>query len=671
MSGARVRASLLLIVLCVAILEVRAQVRIREGVDINPRSVQPIQPSTPSAVAAGAQTIQVDFTFSGSLRTDRDSFMRVAHSSCGAVVDVNLKTTRTITVPASGGGYSIFARIAVTSGGPASLSVRIGSDVIRYETFTAPGNVTAQYGADVFLFNSASFWVDPEEIFSGSQTGFVFALEHPYIWCAPTVWHPNMATTLTITRGELLGRFYNALGTPIGTSVTGTSAELAAMSYLADGVQPQGESGQVTIEASSQGNVVGSTSFTVFRSVPVVDHFEVRTEEDTIAFTESTKILVKAKDADNADVDLEGDALLSFSLLGDWAYGTFIAPNGDTLKSVPVELESVRYDDAHGGGVRLAAVTKNPATSVLVSVRVSVEGDPGITGQKEAAIIEQSVEFLMNLPKTVQPVIPPQTNATPNEVNRKAFAIQWTRGGVLKGEGQFNLSTDYVDASGGHAHRNSRRPSIHENFGRFISTLDGASGRPLLGSSHSDFAVPYEYVASQFGGIVLLRVQSTAHTLLWDTVSVVEQVPGLVNFRNAIVIPPAWIFNQSDTGAVRHPDNAWCTLSTGDNLRLALLDFQDWAMSEENTEGQVTVSLNDLSLPMGGKFDIGAGWNVPNNQHYYHRTGKSVDINNVDSAFKKSKRWTSMGRRLKELMIAHGGAEIVEGPIHFEFTGGR
>ena len=30
-----------------------------------------------------------------------------------------------------------------------------------------------------------------------------------------------------------------------------------------------------------------------------------------------------------------------------------------------------------------------------------------------------------------------------------------------------------------------------------------------------------------------------------------------------------------------------------------------------------------------------------------------------------------MGRRLKELMIAHGGAEIVEGPIHFEFTGGR
>ena len=46
------------------------------------------------------------------------------------------------------------------------------------------------------------------------------------------------------------------------------------------------------------------------------------------------------------------------------------------------------------------------------------------------------------------------------------------------------------------------------------------------------------------------------------------------------------------------------------------------------------MKINDLSLPRGGKFDLGGNYseNTQNNPHASHRTGNDVDIGKVDLA---------------------------------------
>ena len=57
------------------------------------------------------------------------------------------------------------------------------------------------------------------------------------------------------------------------------------------------------------------------------------------------------------------------------------------------------------------------------------------------------------------------------------------------------------------------------------------------------------------------------------------------------------------------------------------------ALGYQNKKG-AGLNINDLSLPRGGKFDLGGNYseNTQNNPHASHRTGNDVDIGKVDLA---------------------------------------
>ena len=63
------------------------------------------------------------------------------------------------------------------------------------------------------------------------------------------------------------------------------------------------------------------------------------------------------------------------------------------------------------------------------------------------------------------------------------------------------------------------------------------------------------------------------------------------------------------------------------HLLLAGLEFYDCQVELEGTA--LPVSINDMSLPLGGYFDLRANWDcdVANPTHRFHRIGFSVDIN--------------------------------------------
>ena len=96
-----------------------------------------------------------------------------------------------------------------------------------------------------------------------------------------------------------------------------------------------------------------------------------------------------------------------------------------------------------------------------------------------------------------------------------------------------------------------------------------------------------------------------------------------------------------------HPENHYATNDTISAIQGMAQDYF------EATEGTM-ISINDMSLPWGGLFDISGNW-APS--HHWHRTGKSVDIDHegVDETV------------LDEIAITHGGRRREVDRIHYEF----
>lgn len=127
--------------------------------------------------------------------------------------------------------------------------------------------------------------------------------------------------------------------------------------------------------------------------------------------------------------------------------------------------------------------------------------------------------------------------------------------------------------------------------------------------------------ASEISGIE--TIVARAADLPDAQASVAIQVPGLRDFR---AFPSGtWRF----TGALteRHTDNHWATAYTIAQAALMATDY--YVMRS------AVMQVNDMSLPLGGMFDICGTWNrrdtcVPNalrGGHASHRQGTGVDVN--------------------------------------------
>jgi hypothetical protein len=96
---------------------------------------------------------------------------------------------------------------------------------------------------------------------------------------------------------------------------------------------------------------------------------------------------------------------------------------------------------------------------------------------------------------------------------------------------------------------------------------------------------------------------------------------------------------------MRHQDNNWCTSEFSDSLQLAIEKFYNWTLSDENGGLAVPVSLNDMSLLLGGRYDISGLWDQRNSeQHRYHRLGTSVDVNHTLTPIQLQKLTIYMGQ---------------------------
>ncbi len=768
-----------------------AQVRILERVLIDSRPPKIVQ-----SASGGNMSLVVTFSFTGSIRPDMPRFLRATNCATDQFVDP-MSTSATISIPARSGRNTTVARWSIPAGtsGTAKLKIEADGVVLREDTIAVNCFCTLQMNPEVFLQSGVKLTL-PGSITHG-QSAPIGMTNAPFTSCSNTVWHPNMRTTITIAQGASFGSFYDENGNRLGTSATGNQFELSKVRFVADGDQPEGGKGTLTLEASSQGVTIGSTdveieasstppvidsvrtatgklSFPVGSTVALqgyfhdldsdvanatwslvnapisssnssdgnpsvvassvnnvtspesqsfpldlegfylfrftvmdaggntrtkdlyieaigLDHFDITLEKDEIAFTETSRIFVQAKDKDNNDVDLDGDSRLIFSLKGESAYGTFIKPNGDTVKTFPTEAGGITYSDAQARKVVFAAVAANPETIGKPKIVVALESDLSKDGEKEITVLEQHLKIVMLGPKQIMPILPNTILIIPpgssNPFSTK-FKVRSTLRGQPVGQQPFELSNDHVIGSGGHEHNEPRRPNTPNNYGYFISKKDNLNHlAPLDDNTGSDGEATFEFVSSFFGDVMKIKLQSPQNPLLFDTVTIVEKVEGLKNF--ASVQSNMWrltgsngttTYDKCPGTEIRHSGNHFASKRLFEDLQSALVDFFQWSGSSEEDGGfgtYLVLGINDMSLENGGLFDICGNWQKG---HTYHRIGASVDIdknslgffspaNEFDLKTRTAPDGRTLLQHLTRIIDNHGGKKYPEEPIHYGFGG--
>jgi hypothetical protein len=282
-------------------------------------------------------------------------------------------------------------------------------------------------------------------------------------------------------------------------------------------------------------------------------------------------------------------------------------------------LEHILYGDAKAGLIQFAAVRKNPIDPVLSKVRVELESDPTKAGEGELLVVEQTLKIVMEGEREVVPRnlgglrIPP----APTAENRKEFRVQLTRNNVPVPNHPFQLTNDYIDATGGHDHVTPRRNRNRDNYGYFIvKRTNDITDSPYSGQTQADGRETFNFVSSFFGDRMLFRVQSTQNALLWDTVSIVENVAGL------IPLPSGTNNLITHTSTKGQHSLANSNYGQRDVVASVLRVVRSYA-GEYGMASDIFLAVVNMSLPSGGLFDINGNWSPP---HNLHRVGKSVDF---------------------------------------------
>jgi hypothetical protein len=659
------------------------QVIIREKISISPNLPQIMQSAAGETHSFLKFTYLRRSTFPGRIEVTGPCGIDTSAESPGNPVTIFSSTTLLID-PAPPGTYHVTVN-TIPPNSPVSAQTVVIEDengFVRARDLPVPRSFDHAH----LYFTGYSLTSTKETIEPNQSNRFLVV---PQRECLATRFSTAGPVTLRITEGMEFGQFYRLefvfpefelRFVPLGTEVTAFSSQLQDIDYIADGELPPAGSGRVIIQ-SDWNTVVEADTFFVQRVV-MFDHFEVKTEPDTLPHGESASIAVTAKDAQTNDFSLDGNTILTLSL-DSTRYGSFISPLGDTVSS---PLSGILYVDAKAARIKFTANKTDPVGIVPKKVVMTVTKVDDENKRGEGNIFVKrmvSVKIADRAPFSIWPLLPAQSNGESRGADRSGYNPKrpftiLTRDGLNNPaqEEQVEIFTKYEVGTGGHGHEGFTTDTGTVKADKNLpQNLQGVfhkgpkKGNPLqFTSDETGSAKVDSFLSSQASGRYLITVRSKVDTTALDTITIQVKVPSLVEFGTG----DYWTLTGTTSNRGKnHLSNHWCTQKTKDSLTSALRAFYEWSESEEGGGKPIKVGINDMSLESGGAFDIPGTWMV-DVQHSFHRVGLSVDVDRSPGEFRKEDgTLTKSGERLKTVMEARDGKKYPEKQIHFGFDGGK
>lgn len=596
-----------------------------------------------------------------------------AHRYCPISQQVSLNSGQgAVEVEAAAGGwYNVRARLAFPYGstGVAKLVYWLDGEVLQVDSTVISCTNIAGCAIDwrltVVFYPGMTVATGSGSILHGQSTTLSVAPVASPFFCARggAVWHPGYPVTVSVVAGSSYGSFVDVTtGENLGTSFKRKVAQLNAVRYIANGEQPPGEQDTVRIQAEANG-VMGMSSVVVRRTAPLLDHFAVRVEKDTIAFTESAKIFVQAKDANDNDVELEGSTLLRFSI-DSTQYGSFVVES-DTVTTKEVD---VVYSKAREGSVKFIANKTNPILLGPKRVNINVQkvDDPSKRGEANIVIFEPAILKLALSQSTLRPLGDSDNKHNPNYnkdgPDKRKKIIDFSRvktttvtvrvtDRFLKPVPSypFTLKALVRPNSGGHDH-SSYRPT-----GRFIKGTDTVA--TVNDATGSDGRRTYTYLSSGIGGIDSLFVEGLTDK---DTASaiIVLKMAEFEELRSGEKYVLVGAFGEPGVTS-EHRKNHFGSSTLISKLK----QMADTVHAYKNLGYRLRI--NDMSLQHGGPFDLNNNWDTP---HQTHREGVSADIDNEVETADNGRKVITQKQLAEWARAAKAGNNIGNEGNHFHIT---
>ena len=265
---------------------IHSQVRIREKVEITPRS-QNAQLQLSAPPVPPATTIRLEVSYSGTVSTDPSNGYHTKYFNpvCGEPTGGDwYGEPVTFETPATAGAGAVctFSMRPITAG-RLYIIWYYGSVVLKADSGYFDGYLLGHAFVTFPRYDEmlCGFKLNkPSDICYGETCSLSKQYPIAYTPCEGDGWVNTFGITISITEGLDYGEFLNGSGASLGSSFTCYLDEINAISYIANGEEPDSSGSTVCIRATS-GAIVSETSFKVWKQ-PVLEKFIVTMDPDTI-----------------------------------------------------------------------------------------------------------------------------------------------------------------------------------------------------------------------------------------------------------------------------------------------------------------------------------------------------------------------------------------------------
>ncbi len=199
---------------------------------------------------------------------------------------------------------------------------------------------------------------------------------------------------------------------------------------------------------------------------------------------------------------------------------------------------------------------------------------------------------------------------------------------------EVHITSAWVYGSGGHSHSDPPFPTGWIKF-KDLDNPGTARYDTISVTTDTNGQANVRFFAPPWGGRISIGAAATYNSkALSDTDTLTVRVPDLVRLADSprlgsivLVGGRCEHHGPGGTGVCATPDDNHYTLHA--TIETLINIDSAWAAeappSEPGSSAQAPFRVNDMSLPLGGKFDVFGNW-LPLSNHQFHRVGRDADI---------------------------------------------
>ncbi len=405
---------------------------------------------------------------------------------------------------------------------------------------------------------------------------------------------------------------------------------------------------------------------------------------EVIAPGDTADVILKKKNDDGTLVDFPQDQLFDVQITAGANYGTIFLPEwGDTTDEawgVAQGFKFIAYENisdtttvqstilvktsagiaasiVQGSSEKSKTLIKNSAKQLMKTNSI-LQGDEQLWGTGTITIGEElTLKINLTGPKEIWPY---KAVSAGNPITN--VKIKVTNGDKPLTNEKVKITIKRIDRSGGHDHPNSPDLTL---WGRI--SVNGVKGNPVTAYTDQNGEITTEEIrASEFGGEYFIEAYIDSKSGIKDKADFIVKVPGLE-------LLPISSYYDKIGGTDKHygpprtreDHNHWGQAILINSVEKIGQEFNRYYPN-------LKLQINDISLPMGGGFDVKGGWDYDINigckkiGHCEHRVGLNADIsykvinstdNNSIMVIDKSQRrflWSLIQDVTSEQSLDHG-----------------